>query len=123
MKVPEKAAAKGEAGPVTTKEIRGERMRPVYTAIAATVIVGGVYSAAACAQDTLEYPRKPVRVLVGLSPGGANDLQARLFAQKLGDALGKTFIVENRPGAGGVVAYRTVVSAAPDGYTARRQLS
>lgn len=58
-----------------------------------------------------------MRVLVGLAPGGANDVQTRLFAQKLSEALGKVVLVENRPGAGGVVAYRAVVGAAPDGYT------
>jgi tripartite-type tricarboxylate transporter receptor subunit TctC len=86
-------------------------------ALAAGLIACSAYAAAVCAQGAPEYPSKPVRVLVGLAPGGANDVQTRLFAQRLGDAFGKTFIVENRPGVGGIVAYRAVQSAAPDGYT------
>jgi tripartite-type tricarboxylate transporter receptor subunit TctC len=63
------------------------------------------------------YPARPVRVVVGLSPGGGTDLQARLFAQKLSENLGRPFVVENRTGAGGTVAYALVAKSAPDGYT------
>lgn len=71
----------------------------------------------AAAQTATDYPVKPVRVIVGQAPGGGNDIQTRLFAQKLTEAFGKPFIVENRTGAGSVVSYRTVAAAAPDGYT------
>lgn len=87
------------------------------TPLAAILLTCGAYSGAVCAQGAAEYPSKPVRVLVGLAAGGANDVQTRLFAQKLSEAFGKVVLVENRPGAGGVVAYRAVVAAAPDGYT------
>jgi tripartite-type tricarboxylate transporter receptor subunit TctC len=83
----------------------------------AILIAFGLHSPPVLAQGATEYPSKPVRVLVGLAPGGANDVQTRLFAQMLGNAFGKVFVVENRPGAGGIVAYRAVASAAPDGYT------
>ena len=63
------------------------------------------------------YPARPVRVVVGLAPGGGTDIQARLFAQKLTENLGRTFLVDNRTGAGGTVAYTSVAKAAPDGYT------
>jgi tripartite-type tricarboxylate transporter receptor subunit TctC len=63
------------------------------------------------------YPAKPVRVLVGIAPGGAVDTLARSFAQKAGAALGKPFVVDNRSGAGGLIAYQSAVTAAPDGYT------
>jgi tripartite-type tricarboxylate transporter receptor subunit TctC len=63
------------------------------------------------------YPTKPVRVIVGLAPGGATDIQARLFSQKLSEELGRPFIVDNRAGAGGLIAFQTVANAAPDGYT------
>lgn len=92
----------------------GERL---HRALGMIGIACSVWSHAACAQGTSDYPIKPVRVLVGLAPGGANDVQTRLFAQRLGDAFGKVFLVENRPGAGGIVAYRAVASSAPDGYT------
>jgi tripartite-type tricarboxylate transporter receptor subunit TctC len=63
------------------------------------------------------YPAKPVRVVVGLAPGGATDIQTRLFAQKLSESLGRSFVVENRTGAGGTVAYAYVAKSPPDGYT------
>jgi len=72
---------------------------------------------AAAAQGADGYPARPVRVVVGLAPGGGTDIQARLFAQKLGEAMGKTFIVENRTGAGGTIAYTQFARATPDGYT------
>ena len=64
-----------------------------------------------------EYPVKPVRVVVGLAPGGGTDIQARLFAQKLSESFGRSFVVENRPGAGGTIAYALVAKSPPDGYT------
>ncbi|MGH8623622.1 MAG: tripartite tricarboxylate transporter substrate-binding protein, partial [Burkholderiales bacterium] len=70
------------------------------------------------AQDPAEiYPARPVRVIVGLAPGGATDIQARLFAQKLAENLGRSFVVENRTGAGGTVAYALVAKSPPDGHT------
>ncbi|HSQ05157.1 MAG TPA: tripartite tricarboxylate transporter substrate-binding protein, partial [Burkholderiales bacterium] len=63
------------------------------------------------------YPAKPIRVIVGLAPGGATDIQARWFAQKMSENLGRSFIIDNRTGAGGLIAYQLVRNAAPDGYT------
>lgn len=74
-----------------------------------------VLCASAGAQN---YPAKPVRVIVPLAPGGATDIQARLFSQKLGASTGQPFLVDNRAGAGGLIAFNFVVSQAPgDGYT------
>lgn len=73
--------------------------------------------ALAFAQAPADYPAKPVRVIVGQAPGGGNDIQTRLFAQKLTEAFGRPFVVENRTGGGSVLAYRMGAQAVPDGYT------
>jgi len=63
------------------------------------------------------YPAKPVRVIVGLAPGGGTDIQARLLAQRLSANLNRSFVVDNRTGAGGTVAYALVAKSPADGYT------
>jgi tripartite-type tricarboxylate transporter receptor subunit TctC len=63
------------------------------------------------------YPVKPVRLFIGLAPGGATDIQARLFAQKLSESMGRAFVVENRAGAGGTIAYAQAAKSPPDGHT------
>ena len=64
-----------------------------------------------------QYPNKPVRVIVPWPPGQATDLAARIVAEKIGQQLGQTFVIDNRPGAGGQIGSEAVVKAAPDGYT------
>ena len=66
---------------------------------------------------TSPYPEKPIRLLVGFTPGGAADTSARALTRKMGDAMNATFVIENRPGAGGNLAAEIVAHAAPDGYT------
>ncbi len=63
------------------------------------------------------YPTRAVRIIVGLSPGGSMDVTARLVADRLRDVLGQQIIVENRPGANGVIASELVAKAPPDGHT------
>lgn len=65
----------------------------------------------------LDYPSRPVRIIVGYAAGGAPDVLARLIGQWLSDRLGQPFVVENRPGASGSIAIDTVIKAAADGYT------
>jgi len=63
------------------------------------------------------YPARPVRIIVGFSPGGTADIVARLIGQWLSERLGQPFIIENRPGASSNIAVEAVVRASPDGYT------
>src|SRR2546423_9402055 len=63
------------------------------------------------------YPTKPIRLVVGYSAGGGNDLIARIVAGKLQDKLGQPVGVDNKPGAQSIVAAEIVAKAAPDGYT------
>ena len=74
-------------------------------------------SSAANAQQVLSYPTKPLRFVVGLAPGGATDIVARLIGQKLHEALGQPVIVDNRSGAAGSIAGAIVTKAPADGYT------
>src|SRR6516165_854073 len=89
-----------------------------HTLAAALVCTAAVICtvSAACAQSA-GYPQKPVRVFVPYGPGGVGDLTMRLLADKLGRELKQQFVVENRPGAGGIVNMSEVMRARPDGYT------
>src|SRR5262245_13474850 len=73
--------------------------------------------ALSCLAGVLDYPTRPVHLLLGYPPGGANDIMGRLIAQWLSERLGQQFVVENRPGAGSNIATEAVVRARPDGYT------
>jgi tripartite-type tricarboxylate transporter receptor subunit TctC len=72
---------------------------------------------AAVSAQTPAWPARPVRVIVPFAPGGSVDILARFLSERLGSALGHTFIVENRPGAGGNIGTEMVVRAPADGYT------
>ena len=85
-------------------------MRPQLIAAAIALIV----AAPVCAQD---YPQKSVRFVVPYAPGGNTDILSRLLGQKLGDAWGQQFIIDNRPGAAGTLGAELVVQAPADGYT------
>ena len=63
------------------------------------------------------YPDRPVKIVVGFAPGGTNDIVARLVAQKLGDRLKQSFIVDNKPGANSALGNDLVAKSKPDGYT------
>jgi len=87
------------------------RIKPALAALLCAFAAG-----AACAASP-QYPVRPVRVLVPQSPGASNDTITRLIATKMGDVLGQQFVIDNRPGAGGVIAGDMVAKASPDGYT------
>lgn len=82
--------------------------------VSAAIMVAAVVSEAALAQS---YPAKPVRVVIPFPPGQATDVIGRLVGQKLGESLGKQFVIENKPGANGVIGIDNVVQSAADGYT------
>jgi tripartite-type tricarboxylate transporter receptor subunit TctC len=85
--------------------------------VAANVAIGiAVLLSAARAEEPAAYPSHPVRVLASSAPGGNPDVLARLLSARLGEVLGNSFIVENVPGAGGVIAAKLIAAAKPDGY-------
>jgi tripartite-type tricarboxylate transporter receptor subunit TctC len=92
-------------------------MQPGNVSLAAVLLVGYALLAFPAHLSAQGYPVKPVRIVVGFAPGGATDIIGRLIAQKLSEATGLSFFVENRPGASATIAAELVARAAPDGYT------
>ena len=84
---------------------------------AARIAVSFVLLALATAASAQAYPQRPIRMLVPFGPGGVGDITARVVAQKMTTSLGQQVVIDNRPGAGGIVATEIVAKAAPDGYT------
>lgn len=81
-------------------------------------LIAGLALAALCGTAAAQtYPSKTVRMIVGYPPGGPTDLIARIVAQKLSESWGQQVIVDNRPGASGMIGAELTVRAAPDGYT------
>jgi tripartite-type tricarboxylate transporter receptor subunit TctC len=91
------------------REVR--RLAAIAAALAGLAIAPGVASAQA------DFPNKPIHFVVGFAPGGPSDIISRVFGAKMGEELGQQVLVENRTGAGGVVATDYVARAEPDGYT------
>ena len=92
----------------------GEPMNTLPARLPALLACALLLSGAAGAQD---YPNKPARIIVTVLPGGGSDLLARLVAGRLGDSLGKPFVVEYRPGADSGIGLEAIAKSTPDGYT------
>jgi len=88
-----------------------------YLALAFCLAAVGLANAAAPPAHAANWPERPVKVIVGFAPGGPTDLFARLISQKLTEATGKNFYIENVPGAGGNVGAVRAAQSSPDGYT------
>jgi tripartite-type tricarboxylate transporter receptor subunit TctC len=91
------------------------RVRPLRALTIA--VLGALGATGAAAQAEPAFPIKPIRIVIGFPAGGGNDLMVRVVGQKLSEAVGQAVIVENKPGASGIIAAEYVARAAPDGYT------
>ena len=91
--------------------------RSCVRGIAAVASLAWLATNAHAQQHAGDYPHKPIRIIVGFTPGGGPDITARFIAQKLTEAWKQQVIVDNRPGAGGTVGANLVANANPDGYT------
>jgi len=94
-------------------------MSRVWAAVAAAHVftAGAVAFAADSRAQDVAYPSKPVRMLVGFSPGGGTDVIARIVGKKLSEIWNQQVVIDNRPGAGGLLAFEMTAKANPDGYT------
>jgi tripartite-type tricarboxylate transporter receptor subunit TctC len=80
----------------------------------AAALACGIAPSCAPAQD---YPQRPIRLIVGFTPGGSTDLVGRLIGGKLSERIGQQVVIDNRPGASGIIAAEIVAKSQPDGYT------
>jgi tripartite-type tricarboxylate transporter receptor subunit TctC len=92
-------------------------MKRLYARCAAVLLCLALPASALNAADAQSYPLKPIRLIVGYSPGGGTDVLSRVLARYLGESFKQSVIVDNRPGAGGILATELVAKAPADGYT------
>ena len=88
-----------------------------FTRAIAGMACAGLVAAPALAPAQSDYPNRPVKLIVGFAPGGSTDIVARIVAQRLGERLGQTVVVENKAGAGGTIGADATAKAPADGYT------
>ena len=92
-------------------------MMKTFSRVALAAICLSYLRSRARCRPRSKYPTRPIRIVVGFTPGGGNDIIARVFGQKLSESLGQPVIIENKPGAGAILATEYVARSAPDGYT------
>src|SRR6266571_9284654 len=119
--IPYVVDAAGAGRRATAIESRVESRPPQHTMpvvrpfrLKSWMLAALAFSAAAYGQS---YPAKPIRMIVAYPPGGGTDIVGRMVAQKLGETLGQSVVVENRGGASGNIGTELAARAAPDGYT------
>ena len=100
-----------------TRGLRRQRIGTGLTAALGSALFL-LFGAGASAEDTDNYPTRPVMMIVPFAPGGASDFVARIIQHGVGEILGQQIVVDNRPGAAGIIGTEIVARAAPDGYTA-----
>ena len=88
-----------------------------FAAHIATLLTLGVVLVPGASVAQADYPNKPIKLIVGFAPGGSTDIVGRIVAQRLGERLGQTVLVDNKAGAGGTIGADITAKAAPDGYT------
>lgn len=86
-------------------------------ALATIATIATLAGTGALAQQPANYPTKPIKVIVPFAPGGATDVLARVLAEKMAAGLGQPLVIDNKPGAAGIIGTDAVAKAAPDGYT------
>ena len=91
--------------------------RGVCRTMASLLLIGIPLASALGADETASFPNRPFRIVVPFTPGGQPDIVSRLIQPRLSESLGQQVVVDNRPGAGGLIGGRIVAGAAPDGYT------
>jgi tripartite-type tricarboxylate transporter receptor subunit TctC len=79
--------------------------------------LAAMIDSASAQEDPSKYPTRAIHIVVGFTPGGGNDIIARIVGQKLSESLGQPVIIDNKPGGGAIVATEYVAKSAPDGYT------
>ena len=89
----------------------------VHACLTAIAVICGLAGSLGLSHGQTKYPDKLVRIIVPYGAGGVADATTRLVAQKLSEAMGQGFVIENRPGAGGIVGAKAVLASPPDGYT------
>lgn len=95
-------------------------MTSIYTLMprwAGAALVAGLLAAPMAASASDNWPERPISYVVPFTPGGVTDMVGRIYSQSIGDSLGQSIVVENRPGTGGSLGSATVARAKPDGYT------
>jgi tripartite-type tricarboxylate transporter receptor subunit TctC len=101
---------------MTTGQVRALRMKQRLLPLLVLLSSAPASSGIALAQSAQPYPNRPLRFIVPFTPGGSNDIFGRIIGQRLSEAMGQPVLIDNRPGAGGLLGAGIVAKAPPDGY-------